>query len=72
MYTITAAGEEFLSAWVDTIAGYQRLMSSFFELYSKFAGPLTPGTRPEGMSDFYGKAQNSQEDKGKQKGDTNG
>lgn len=37
-YTITGAGEEFLRAWADTVAGYQRMIASFFEMYAKVVG----------------------------------
>ncbi len=44
-YTITQAGEEFLKAWADTVAGYQRMITGFFDLYGKVVGfsPLDPG-----------------------------
>lgn len=44
-YTITEAGEQFLRAWADTVAGYQRMITSFFDLYGKVVG-LSPARFP--------------------------
>lgn len=59
-YMLTEAGEEFLRSWANTVAGYQRMFTGFFELYTQVLGggssqddqvvattPSTPSRKPK-------------------------
>lgn len=41
IYSITAAGEEYLDVWAGSLNQYQQLLNSFFNLYNPFYTPKT-------------------------------
>ena len=46
-YRITPLGEDFLRSWAEAVAGYERMISSFFDLYMQLFGMVPkPGDPP--------------------------
>ena len=38
IYSLTEAGEEMLRSWADVVAGYQKMINGFFDLYAEAVG----------------------------------
>ena len=38
IYSLTEAGEEMLRGWADVVAGYQKMITGFFDLYAEAVG----------------------------------
>ena len=38
IYSLTEAGEEMLRGWADVVAGYQKMITGFFDLYAEVVG----------------------------------
>jgi PadR family transcriptional regulator PadR len=63
VYGITETGEEMLRGWANVVAGYQRMLGGFFEMYAQLfnlsgsgqSAPSSPGTNqaatPEDLPD---------------------
>lgn len=52
IYSITEAGEELLQGWADVVAGYQRIINGFFDLYTELFGLRPPEkNHPEKIPD---------------------
>lgn len=39
IYSITSAGEQYLTLWADSMGQYQRMLDQFFNMYSQFFVP---------------------------------
>ncbi|WP_186670980.1 poly-beta-hydroxybutyrate-responsive repressor [Sporosarcina sp. BP05] len=48
IYTITAAGEQYLEVWASSLGHYQKMLDQFFNLYNPF---FTPYKSPAKSSD---------------------
>ena len=42
VYSITDAGEQMLRGWTDVVSGYQKMITGFFDLYSRVFGLVPP------------------------------
>ena len=49
VYRLTESGEQMLRGWADVVAGYQRMINGFFDMYSEVfgAGSREPGDTEE-------------------------
>ncbi len=51
VYSITEAGEEMLRGWSDIVAGYQKVINGFFDMYGQLFGLGTSGQGKSPSSD---------------------
>ena len=51
VYSITEAGEEMLRGWSDIVAGYQKVINGFFDMYGQLFGLGTSGQGKPPSSD---------------------
>jgi PadR family transcriptional regulator, regulatory protein PadR len=48
IYTITAAGEQYLEVWASSLGHYQKMLDQFFTLYNPFFSPyISPSKDPD-------------------------
>ena len=51
VYSITEAGEEMLQGWSDIVAGYQKVINGFFDMYGQLFGLDMSGQGKSPVSD---------------------
>ncbi|WP_017378607.1 poly-beta-hydroxybutyrate-responsive repressor [Paenisporosarcina sp. TG-14] len=45
IYTITAAGEQYLEVWASSLGHYQKMLNQFFNLYNPFFTPYKSSSK---------------------------
>ena len=67
VYSITSAGEAYLNFWAQSLDHYQKMMETFFRLYTGQPSPLKQQQEQEGSSSEPQPAQDEQSSTSEQK-----